>query len=573
MIKFFPTTRYTRSVMATRGTPALTDGSVSGTDRPNPMLTLNASSEFWSKRDVATTPQLGDTLCDRAEKIYHQTTALRTFVQNTASNPMRAGCSILTLLTGLTSLWAGDLVTGAIATTCGAKELWNLSSPEASTNLQRLLNDINADVGMIQTLEEANRKSYETVNSNLELISQGVQTLQSQLSDISSINSNGLQQVEAKKEEAISFNSQATSTYAAASELFAAAKQKLSQAQSFYGECGEVFEEIEKIAKNDDPDMTLEEKIERLIKTSRTASENCKSGKAMLVASSEDLEHAMELLKQANTLKDQATAAYASANQMAEDTLHAGIEKAKYTGECQEKIKATQDEMARIQRRSDQIMKLIDELKADVVEAKREAAGKFSMGDVAVGIGVAAVVVPPAGIIYGAATAVSAMYAFRNSETISWAASKVYSWAMGIPTPVPNPMKDDELTRISFKESSSGYWGYFVQRRASTTVGTLQVNLGGGEEFALPFNLNDKDKIAKEGLLNLFQVLNQKVTQGQMTPQKCLQILNQLETMNIERGALHPQVHGLIKQTSPTYAIVTLLRETCEKRVELLQVS
>lgn len=547
------------------------EGSTSGSQgTANPTGLSTKSSEFWGKRGVEGSPQLGNTLCDRAEKIYVQTTALRAFVQNSASNPMRAGCSIVSLLAGLTSLWTGDLVTGAIATTCGAKELWNLCSTDNSTGLQRLLNDINADVGMIQTLEEANRKSYETVNSNLDLISQGVETLQSQLRDIAAINSDGLANVEAKKSEAADLNSQATSTYAAASQLFVDAKLKLARAQSHYGQCGEVFEEIERIAKNDNPDMTLEEKIENLIKTAHTASENCKSGKALLDASSEDLSRALELLKQANDLKDQATAACASATTMAEDALHAGVEKAKYTGECQAQIKATQEEMQRIQRRSDQIMKLIEELKADVVEAKREAAGKFSMGDVAVGIGVAAVIVPPAGVLYGAATGVSAMYAFRNSETVSWAAKKVYNWAMGVTTPEPVPMREDELTRISFKESSSGYWGYFVQRRASTTVGTLEINLGEDAQVALPFNLNEKDRISKEHLLSLFQIMNQKVTEGRMSPDRCLQILNQLETVNVDRGPLHPQVNGLIKTTSPTYAIVTLLRETCEKRIELL---
>lgn len=527
------------------------------------------TAKFWDERSVAPVPQLGDTLCDRAEKIYSQTKALRTFVQNTASNPMRAGCSIVALLTGVSSLWAGDIFTGAIATTCGAKELWNLYGSEASTDLQRLLNDINADAGMIQTLEEANRKSYQTVNTNLDLISEDVRTLQSQLSEISAINSNGLLQVVAKKEEAKHYNSEANKTYGAAAQLFVAAKQKLGQAEGYYDQCGKVFSEIEKIAKNDDPDVTLEEKIESLIQTSRKASQNCKAGKAMLDASSEDLCNALKLLKEANRLKDQATAACASATQMAEDTLHAGMEKAKYTGECQQRIKATQDEMKKIQKRSDQIMELIEELKADVVAAKREAAGKFSMADMAVGIGVAAMVVPPAGIIYGAATGISAMYAFRNSETISWAAKKVYNWAMGVPTPVANPMEDKELTRVSFNESSSGYWGYFVQRRASVTVGTLQINLGNGEEMALPFNLNNKDMIAKEGLLNLFQVINERVTQGKMPPQRCLEIIQQLETLKISRGQLHPDVNGLIKSKSPTYAIVSLLKETCEKRVKL----
>lgn len=531
---------------------------------------------FWDKKDVDTRPQLGNTLCDRAEKIYHQTKTLRAFVQNTASNPMRTGCSIVSLVCGVTSLCSGDLITGAIATTAGAKELWNLTRTANPTDLQRLLNDINADVGMIQTLEEANRESYKTVDANLDLIKGGIEALQSQLSQIEQINDQGLKKIAEKKSEAASLNIQALQAYNAAAQLFEKAQDKLTQSQEHYGNCGAVFEQIAKIAKNESPDLTLEEKIEQLIETSSIASENCKSGKMLLDISAQHLHEALERLKDANAFKDQATALSSAVIQLAEDALQSGKEKAMYTQNCQQQIDAAKDEMKRIQARSNQIMKLIEELKEDVVEAKQEAAGKFSMSDVAVGVGIAATMVPAAGILYGAATGVSAMYAFRNSETLSSGAKKVYNWYYGIKEPQPVPMQPDELTRLQFNETSSGYWGW-MRGRSSQTVGKIQINFG-NESVSIPFNLNQRDRIAKEDLLDLFQMMNAKVSNGTLDPDRCVKILDQLETLDVgihgnELGRPQTQwngpANGLIRRSSAAYAIVTLLRETCANQSAL----
>ncbi len=133
--------------MATRASLSVQEGSLSGSYEVDlSAKALVNSSEFWGKRDVGTTSQLGNTLSDRAEKTYVRTTALPTSVPNTSSNSMRAGYSIVFLLAGLTSFWTGDIVNGTIATRCGVKELWNLCSSGAPTDLQRLLNNQNAKI-------------------------------------------------------------------------------------------------------------------------------------------------------------------------------------------------------------------------------------------------------------------------------------------------------------------------------------------------------------------------------------------------------------------------------------------
>lgn len=511
-----------------------------------------------------TSSKLGGTLADRAEKLYKQTATLRTFAQNASINPMRAGCSLLTFYAGATSLLSGDIVNGLIVTTIGAKEVWNQCRGESSSSLQRLLNDINADAGMIQTLEEANRDSFNTVKGNLGLIDQGVSTLQSQLDAIKGINAQGSKVIKEKKEESLSLNAQSLAAYQKAAALFKNTQSKLEQSSGYYAECGKLFGQIEKIAKAEDPNINLQEKIDNLVETARSASENSKSGKTLLDASAVNLNEALEELKKANSLKDQATAASYAAIQMAEDASHAIAEKVVYTKECNEKIKATQKEMEKIQKRSDQIMGLIEELKRDVVDAKQEAEKKFGLSEVVVGVGVAAAMGPSLGLVYGAATGVSALYAFRNSSTLAGTASKMYNWAVGVSEPESKPMGPNELISVEFNKTSSGYWGYFVQQRPSVTVGTLKVNLG-DTQMEIPFNLNERDKIPKENLLDLFKVMNKKVMAGTLDPKRCLAILDRLETVSMDRKDLHPVEMGLIERRSPTYAIVTLLREACEK--------
>lgn len=540
------------------------DGSPSSAAQPK------QKSEFWAKRNVGANPKfLGEALLNRAETIYQKTTSVRAFVQSAQAQPMRAGCSVITFLVGLSSLWAGDLFSGAVATVCGAKELWNLSHPDSLAGLERLFNDIHADVGMIQTLEEANQESCRTVQNNLTLIGQGVATLQSQLESIASINEQGLSNVQDKKAEAVRFNGEAQSEYQKATQLFQSAQTKISQSQEQYGQCGTLFKQIDQIAKNEDPNLSLQEKIDALIDSSQSASESCKAGKTLLDAAALDLAHALSALQRADRLKDSATTAFAQAAQMAEDALQAGAEKTAYTRECQQTIEATQREMGRIQERSQQIIALINDLKNDVNAAKAEAQSRFGLSEVSAGIAVAAVMVPPLGMAYGAISGISAMYAVRHSPAISSVAKAVYRFVKGIEAPKVQPMTDNELVRAEFSETSSGYWGYFVQRRRSTTVGTIQVNMGRDSVYSIPFNLNQRDKIAKADLLDLLQFMTRSVNSNALSPQRCLDILTQLETITMDRGSLNPSQHGFISKTASTYAIVTLLKETCQQRIDL----
>lgn len=530
--------------------------------------------EFWSKRDVGTKASFcGTTLLNRAETIFNKTKELRSFVQSASAHPMRAGCSIVSLLVGLGSLLTGDLFSGTVATICGAKELWNLSHPDSIAGLERLFNDIHADVGMIHTLEEANQESCRTVQSNLGLISQGVTTLHNQLDSIAKINADGLSNVQNKKTEALEQNAAAITEYEKATKLFQSAQEKLTQSQTQYGQCGQFFTTIDRLAKNEDPNVTVQEKIDALLQAAGSASEACRTGKTLLDTAALDLAYALDALQRADTLKDRATTAFAQATQMAEDALQAGAERTAYTHECQQTIEATQQEMSRIQLRSQQIISLILDLRDDINAAKAEAQGRFGLTEVSAGIAVAAVMVPPLGLTYGAITGFSAMFAVRNTPTISSAASAVYNYVMGIEVPLPEPMQESELIRAEFSETSSGYWGYYVKRTPSTTVGTIQVNLGRNHVIALPFNLNQRDKIAKADLLGLFHVLTLSVTNGSLTPLRCLEILNQLETITMDRGPLNSAQRGFICTTSSTYAIITMLRETCQQRIALTTTS
>jgi len=546
--------------MSTKILPTYLDGSALPTsDLRDPCCGSGKQEDVSDERGN----ELGSTITVRAEKIYNQAKVLRTIVQQASNNPGRLGCSILSVLAGLNQLRSGNVLAGTVATVCGAKELYNLFGADHVTGLQRLLNDIHADVGMIKTLEEANGESYKTVQGNLDLIDQGVGALQSQLSEVAKINTQGLEAIEEKKSESEKLNSQALQAYKLAAQKFESVRKQLGGSRGYYDQCSEYFSQIDAIAKNENPETPLAKKIEQLITAASEASQRCSSGKALLDAAAQNLNSALEELKRANDLKDRATAASSAAVEIAKYALLVGVEKTKYTTECQENVAATKSEMQKVQQRSVQIVELIAELKKDVIAAKNEASGKIGLSEAAIGIGAAAIMGPAVGIMYGAATGVSAMYAFRNGPTLSWAAHKVYNWAMGVQPPAPEPVKEAELIRANFDENSSGYWGYFVQRRASTTVGTLQVNLGDDCVLPFRFNLNERDKIAKEDILTLFEEMNTRVSNGKLSAERCLKILDQLEAETLPRGPQQSAIKGFISKSSPAYAIVSLLRDTC----------
>ena len=538
------------------------------TDTPN--LSGSLLQEYFvvrqgSKISETDIHRLGTTVLERSEQIYHQTQAIRNLVSNAKESPMRFGCSVITLATGIASIYAGDVITGGVATVIGAKEIYNQCSSGNNSTLHHLLNDINADVDMITTLEEGQQQSLKLVEENLYLIRNDVSNLYHRLDQIRNLNTATLDRIEEDKWQAYAKGIAAKLEFRKALEAFDQVKSSFSSSKEHYRKAADFFVRIQKIASDEDAQKPLVEKVNALVDEAKLANQFCFQGKKELDAAELSFAKAMETLSRASNLKDEALVEITKAVQNAENALKVGIEKAQYTEECKERIGTAQAELQEMKQRSDDIMDLLREMSNDVKKAKKESQKKLNFSDAAVGIGTG-VFCSSLGAVSAFAFGVTAAYAWHNGSTIVDTTKKVYNFFFGEPLLPPQPMRKDELIRVELDAHSSGYYGKWVEGRTSYTYGHVDIQLSETEICQFRFDLNQAEyPISKEDLFTLYSRMFEKLKDGSMTPARCKSMLTQLERQTIPRGRLHPTAHGLIKPEQAAHGLVKALRRYCDK--------
>lgn len=509
--------------------------------------------------------QLGGTLLQRAENIYEQTKGVRNLVMNAKDNPARLGCSVVVLLSGLANVYNGNLVAGGISAALGAKELYNQCSDTEGAALQRMLSDINADVDMVRSLEEGQKKSFDVIEGNLTLIHGDVKTLYSKLDEIKNLNLEGIKSLEGVKKQAYEKGLESKMAYRKALELFKESQNHFKTSGKIYEKCSKNFQLIETLATEEDENTPILVKIDSLVKVAKRANEQCVEGKKELECAEEKFSQAMTALGLAMSLKDEALELISKTAQSAEDALKAGIEKAEYTTACQAKVESVQRELQEVKERSDEMMKLLDEMTEDVKNAKAEAAKMLNPSDVFVGIGIG-IVLAPIGTMTALATGTAAAYAWHHGTTIAAGAKKAQDFIFGNQEPLPIAMERDELIRVNFQKKSSGLYGAWVKGRQSNTVGTVDINLGKDEKISFGFDLNNqKYPISKEDLFSLYRDITFRLGNGSMEPNQCRNILDQLQKIVVPRGGLHPNVKGFIKEKQAAFSLVKSMLQLCDK--------
>ncbi len=484
--------------------------------------------------------------------MYEQAAALHALYQAVSKQPARAGCAAICMGVGVYELLSGNYVSGAIATGSAALEISHLFQDGSSSDLRRAFEDIDADVGIIQELQDANAVSYQTIQQQLDVVDEGVKDLQKELAAIVTLHGEGLSDFEEKRRETALLNQEATQAYEKASLLFQNAKEKMAVSKDSYHKCKQVFDEIQQIVADFHETEETQVAVKKLMDAAGKASLFCDEGKDGLDESYDLMRQAFEQLQTAHGLKDKAKQSADRLMQKAEDSLRFLVEKKELMQTCSEAIGKAQQELGKAQKRHEQIMKLIEALKRDIRIARELAESRWTTTELASGMG-AAVCFASAGPLSAVVIGGAAAYAVHHRASLFSTASSIYHWALGTVEPLKKPMEESECLRMEFSETSSGYWGYFIERRPSVTVGMVHIRLGEGEIHSLPFDVRREDKISKLDMLELFQLMNTQIAEGNLQPERCLTILDQLTS---------PE-KNLVKKDSELQCVIDLLRERC----------
>lgn len=505
--------------------------------------------------------------CAHAERMAAHAKAMYGRCQQIAKAPSRFGTACLALTAGAQQLYNGNAFFGTASLALGAREIWNLTALAQTDDLSNQLNDIEADIGVIEALEKANQKSFADVNQNLLQIQDNVTAIENQLSAIGKINAAGNQAVEKKKAHAEQLNRESIGYFETAQKHCRSSMTLLEKLKQNHGLVESAFQKSKEIIENKG---SIEEKTQQLMQIAQEASKTCNEGQHLLSQMMEEWQNSMEFFHKGKEKKDAAFAAAAEAVQVAQAVFKTTHEKVEVNGDCQQKILHAQEELKKVEQRSAQIVQVIEEMKEELERAQKCAASKLDTSDLLIATAITASA--PVGAAYAVLAGVAATYAWRNKTTIAKASRSVYHFFSGMQEKAPKPMGREQMLSVEFDETSSGYLGYAMGRK-SQTVGRVRIALDHGEEIAIRFNADERNKISKLDVLNLYQLLNKKVQDGSLSPKRCLALLDQLQDIRVDRGKEKGVFKGFIKETDTTFCILSMLKELCHSRTKNLSLT
>lgn len=523
-----------------------------------PTLTLNPTPAYQmselSSQAIAN-QSAGTRICQRMETIAFAALTLRAAAQFTINYGAEATCALTSIAAGFADIAAGNFFFGTFKTLAGAQHIYKMLCGY-KTDVTSLLQDASAGMDMIKTLNEANQKSFDHMNANLNLVSQNVQALEKSLQDINNLATHGSKKLEKKKLEVTKLYRESDALFKEAQSIFNQSREELGQSSAQFEQALSKIEELVNLAKQEGGDF--KERVDQFSKLSNQIYSECLEAKGKLDEGNARFDQGLQLFTQALSKYNRATLEAGKAMGEAQSRLEKIKSRAKIQDSCQAKIAEVKSEVAEIKLRNKEIGQIANEVQSDVEDAQKQMGMKFGLESLILGGGLGAFTgaIVSGGTAAGAG-AVAGTVAYHNRQTIG-------NVLIGKdPEPeVEKPTATNPVTH-AFNPFSSGWWGRHYEKRPSRTLGKLAIDLGEGQIMSLSFDLNAKHKISRKDAKNLYKQLAKQLNEEdkQISPvqlkqnaQRCLTILTKLESTLINRGENHRACKGFIYNDDPYFA-------------------
>ncbi len=506
--------------------------------------------------------RVGQHICSRMEILLGGAIALKKFAEVANDHGNRGICAGITLATGISCLAQGHFVTGSIATFAGLKEVVNIYQTVNSKNdIASLLNDANAGVDMVKTLEEANGESFKVVDTNLGIIRKNVKKMNDRMEKIKAIVTEGQKDIEELKAQASESYEEAEEQFCIAKDSFNLSQKRFANANKIFMRALKQFDELFKLVQT--AEITDSEKLEKFIKIAKRIQEQCLAAQKVIKQGNEQMDIGLQALECAQDKEHNAYGQSILAIERAKNKLELIEAQAKVKREYEQKIDDTKEELDHIQARNKDITILLNELSTDLKDGKKLSDDKFGTLSVALGVIPGAVVGFSVGGWVGAmAGGLGGGAAIHHRNAIL---NKVDDFVNGSVILIDTNPNKKECVKVKFNSRSTGWWNRFIKGSTqSHTAGMVEIQVG-KEAISLPFNLNKDYKINKPDLYEFQQLLGKKVINGEITAQECLNIISELESKSIDRGLSKKAEKGLITSNSLYF---NELKRVCEKIVE-----
>lgn len=524
---------------------------------------VDSSRLFQDLREIPEYQRnIGTYICKKMEDMIAGAIALQKLSEIVIEHGSRTITAGITLAVGLGYISSGQVFKGSVATIAGLAEainIWEAVNPK--NDIICLLNDANAGVGMIKTLEEANGESFKIVDTNLNIIRNKIKKMNDQMEKIKVIAVEGQTEIEILKKEASELYEDAHEEFLVAKNSFKKSQKKFTQANTVFVEASKKFEELSSLAQ--ETDLTDCEKLNSFIEIAKKIQVECLLGQELMEKGNELINCGMGCLDSAHEKEIEAQGKIVIAMERAKSKLAIIEAQAVIKREYEAKVDETKDELDHIKARNQDVKVLLQEISSDLKEARKLSEDKFGTTSIVLGVIPGAVAGFSAGGFTGAVLGGMGGGTFVHSR--GEIAAKIDNLVNGPIIFVEADSNQEELVKVKFSSRPSGWFNRFVKQiPQSFTVGVIDITIG-NSVVTFPFNLNKNSPISKCNLYELQQVLGKKVVANEITAQECLDIISELENKYIERGQNHKAHTGLIASNSSYF---TELKRACSKLVE-----
>lgn len=484
-------------------------------------------------------------VCNRVENVVVAAVALHKVAQFGVNHGTEAVCSAVTIWTGVEMLLAGDYMTGAGITFAGTKQALNILYP-AQTDVKELLQNARAGIDMITILEQANQDTFANVDANLNIVKQNVQDLETRLKDIRNIADRGSKKLKAQKEKAAGLYQEALQSFKKTQMILNRSQSQISEANFKFTLALCRMDTLVELAQEEGGD--LKEKVARFAALSQEIHSECTDAKQVLEGGNSGLTDGLLCLNEALTKFNAATYEAGKASQMALSKLEKIKARAQIEESCQGKIEEIRSELNQAKERGQDILAIAEQTDSYLAQAEELSEVKFGYQSIILGGGVGACL----GAAFGGgmaafAAAPAGVVAYHNRESIG-------NLLFGKdPEAIPAKPTPKNPVTYEFNKHSSGFWGRYIQKRGSETVGKIAIDLGDDKAaLSLNFNFNKKDIVSRKELKHVYEVLSERLTDGLLTAKACLAIITRLENLEIDRGS-RGRAKGVISQKDPFF--------------------
>lgn len=438
---------------------------------------------------------------------------------------------------GIFRIFTGRFVTGGALTLSGLLEIYRAynSVENQGPSIQALLDNVAGGAEMLNQLNEANRDSLRKVQGHLSTVRENLDKLNANLKAIDQIADHGVEAIRAQKEAARAHFIKAKAEFEATQVSLLESQKQMQEANAVLVNAIEHLNFINSLLTS--TEGPIEARLERFIEGSQALQAMLEGAVGSLVKAQESSSVVSDGFQRIMSLHNKATELYFELEKTASAHLKLVKEQVQASQAAQAKLQAAQEqaqeELDFVILRSEEQAEIIQEMRAELDEARREVQSSYGILEVATAAVVAGMAPVSHPIIMGVAAAELMHRRVEVVQVVSVVGRGVGKYALGMNFEANQATSSFDLDymKFTFDANSSGLIGR-MRGQKSQTQGDLEITVA-GETFRFRVNLNNQYALSKADISRLQSHMISAFRRNELSQGDAEAIIRALESQEI----------------------------------------